>query len=198
MAEKRGYGIGLQWFPDFIKREAVYVDKTAYVYKLAQAKGKNFFLSRPRRFGKSLLVSTLQCYFEGRRELFKGLAIDKLETEWIQYPVIHLDLSNGKYYDLDKVHGIIDGLLADYERQWQVEVTKPYDYNDRLTNIIKAAYEQTGREVVVLIDEYDAPMLDSVTKPELQDQIRERIRDLFSPLKAQARYLRFVFLTGIS
>ena len=93
MAEKRGYGVGLQWFPDFIKRKAVYVDKTAYVYKMAQSNAKSFFLSRPRRFGKSLLVSTLQCYFEGRKELFKGLAIEQLEKEWIQYPVIRLDLS---------------------------------------------------------------------------------------------------------
>ena len=99
MAEKRGYGIGLQWFPDIINRECVYVDKTAYVYKLVHTKGKNFFLSRPRRFGKSLLVSTLHTYFEGKKELFKGLAIEQMETEWTQYPVIHLDLSNGKYYD---------------------------------------------------------------------------------------------------
>ena len=198
MAEKRGYGVGLQWFPDFIKRKAVYVDKTAYVYKMAQSNAKSFFLSRPRRFGKSLLVSTLQCYFEGRKELFKGLAIEKLEKEWIKHPVIRLDLSSGKYYELERLHGTISGILRDYEKLWGVTVYDEYNYDDRLKNIIKAAYEQTGQEVVILIDEYDAPMLDSITKPELQDKIRDRIRNLFSPLKAQAQYLRFVFLTGIS
>ena len=198
MAEKRGYGVGLQWFPDFIKRGALYVDKTAYVYKMAQSNAKNFFLSRPRRFGKSLLVSTLQCYFEGRRELFKGLAIEQLEKEWIQYPVIRLDLSNGKYYELERLHGTINNILKWEEEKWHISVDDPYNYDARLSNIIRAAYEQTGHEVVVLIDEYDAPMLDSIAKPELQDQIRDRIRNLFSPLKAQAQYLRFVFLTGIS
>ena len=199
MAEKRGYGVGLQVFEDFIKREAVYVDKTAYVYKMAHSTGKNFFLSRPRRFGKSLLVSTLKAYFEGRKELFKGLAIDRLEKEWVKYPVIRLDLSSGKYYEFERVHGTIGGMLRRLEEEWGItEVPDPYAYDDRLTMLIQTAYEQTGREVVVLIDEYDAPMLDSITKPELQDQIRERIRNLFSPLKAQSEYLRFVFLTGIS
>ena len=198
MAEKRGYGVGLQWFPDFIKRKAVYVDKTAYVYKIAHSTAKTFFLSRPRRFGKSLLVSTLQCYFEGRKELFEGLAIEQLEKEWIQYPVIRLDLSCGKYYELARLHGTINNILKWEEEKWNVDVDDPYNYDARLSNIIKAAYEQTGLEVVILIDEYDAPMLDSISKPELQDQIRDRIRNLFSPLKAQAQYLRFVFLTGIS
>lgn len=97
MAEKRRYGIGLQWFPDIVEKQTIYVDKTAQVYKLANHGGKNYFLSRPRRFGKSLLLSTLQCYFEGRRELFRGLAIEKLEKDWIKYPVLRLDLSMGKY-----------------------------------------------------------------------------------------------------
>ena len=198
MAKKRGYGVGLQVFEDFIKRDAVYVDKTAYVYKMAHAVGKNYFLSRPRRFGKSLLISTLKAYFEGRKELFKGLAIDQLEKDWIKYPVIRLDLSSGKYYELERLHGTIDGILRRLEEDWGVKAYDEYNYDVRLTNIILAAYHQTGREVVVLVDEYDAPMLDSVNKPELQDQIRDRIRNLFSPLKAQSDYLRFVFLTGIS
>ena len=198
MAEKRGYGIGLQWFPDFIKREALYVDKTMYVYKLAHTKGKNYFLSRPRRFGKSLLVSTLHAYFEGKKELFKGLAIEQMETEWTQYPVLHLDLSNGKYYDETSVDDICGGLLRSYEEDYGMPTHKDWKLSDRLTAIIKEAYRQTQREVVVLIDEYDAPMLDSIHNPKLQDHLRERIRDLFSPLKAQEKYLRFVFLTGIS
>ena len=198
MAEKRGYGIGLQEFSAIIKRECVYVDKTEYVYKMAHSKGKNFFLSRPRRFGKSLLVSTLEAYFQGRRELFRGLAIEKLETEWTEYPVIRLNLSSGKYYEKERVHGTISNILKWHEKDWNVKVDDPYNYDARLTNLIMAAYEQTGREVVLLIDEYDAPMLDSITKPDLQDFIRERIRSLFSPLKSQEQYLKFVFLTGIS
>jgi len=198
MAEKRRYGIGLQWFPDIINRKCIYVDKTAYVYKLTHNGGKNFFLSRPRRFGKSLLVSTLHAYFEGRKELFKGLAIEQLETEWTAYPVIHLDLSNGKYYDETSVDDICGGLLEDYEKQYGLSVQKGEKLSKRLTAIIKAAHEQTQREVVVLIDEYDAPMLDSLHKPDLQEHLRERVRDLFSPLKAQEKLLHFVFLTGIS
>ena len=198
MAEKRRYGIGLQWFPDIINRNCIYVDKTAYVYKLAHDGGKNFFLSRPRRFGKSLLVSTLEAYFEGRKDLFRGLAIEQMETEWTQYPVIHLDLSNGKYYDEASVDQICGGLLRWYEKDYGLPERSDWKLSDRFTAIIKAAYEKTQRQVVVLIDEYDAPMLDSIAKPALQDYLRERVRDLFSPLKAQERYLRFVFLTGIS
>jgi len=143
-------------------------------------------------------VSTLQCYFEGRKELFKGLAIEQLEKEWIQYPVIRIDLSIGKYYDLDSIYSIAGGILEWYEKDYGLTTDKTEKLGKRLSNIIKAAYDQTSREVVVLIDEYDAPMLDSIHKPELQDQLRERVRDLFSPLKGQAQYLRFVFLTGIS
>lgn len=198
MAEKRGYGVGLQSFPEMIKRECVYVDKTAYVYKMAQSKGKNFFLSRPRRFGKSLLVSTLEAYFQGRKELFRGLAIEQLETEWTEYPVIWLNLSLGKYYEKERVHGTIDAILRLAEDKWGMEVQDAHNYDARLTNLIKTCYERTGRQVVVLIDEYDAPMLDSITNRDLQDYIRERIRSLFSPLKAMEDLLRFVFLTGIS
>jgi len=198
MAEKRGYGIGLQWFPDIINRECIYVDKTAYVYKLAHKKGKNFFLSRPRRFGKSLLVSTLQCYFEGRKELFKGLAIEKMETEWTQYPVLRFDLSTGKYYDETSVDDICGGILRRMGREYGLTFSNDMKLSDRFVEIIHAAYEKYGRQVVVLIDEYDAPMLDAIHNPQLQDHLRQRVRDLFSPLKSQAEYLKFVFLTGIS
>jgi hypothetical protein len=165
---------------------------------MAHSKGKNFFLSRPRRFGKSLLVTTLQAYFEGHKELFKGLAIEKLETEWTAYPVIHLDLSNGKYYDETSVDDICGGLLRSYEEDYGLPVLEGWKLSDRLTRIIKTAYECTQREVVILIDEYDAPMLDSIHDTKLQDHLRQRVRDLFSPLKAQEKYLKFVFLTGIS
>lgn len=198
MAEKRRYPVGLQTFEKVVMSDCVYIDKTEYVYKLSSSPSQNFFLSRPRRFGKSLFVSTLKAYFEGRKELFKGLAIEKLEKEWIQYPVIRLDLSAGKYYELDKVKEIFNMILNRYEREYGLEEKDDWGFSPRLTSIIETAYRQTGHKVVVLIDEYDAPMLDSIHKPELQEQIRERVRDLFSPLKAQSDYLHKVFLTGIS
>ena len=196
--KESGYAVGVQEFDWIRERQAVYVDKTSYIWKMVNTEAKNFFLSRPRRFGKSLLVDTLRCYFEGRKELFEGLYIYNKEKEWKQYPVIRLDLSNGKYYEKERVHGTISGILRDHERKWNVTVYDEYNYDDRLKNIIHAAYEQTGEQVVILIDEYDAPMLDSINDLELQDYIRNRVRSLFSPLKAQAQYLRFVFLTGIS
>ena len=166
---------------------------------MVSADAINFYLSRPRRFGKSLLVDTLRCYFEGRKELFEGLYIYDKEKEWRKYPVIRLDLSNGKYYEKERVHGTINAILEQQERRFGLgEHKDPTNYDARLTRLIETAYEQTGEQVVVLIDEYDAPMLDSITIWELQDYIRNRIRNLFSPLKAQSQYLRFVFLTGIS
>ncbi len=197
--QQRGYAVGVQEFDWIRQRGAVYVDKTEYVWKMVTTDAKNFFLSRPRRFGKSLLVDTLRCYFEGRKELFEGLFIYNKEKEWKKYPVIRLDLSNGKYYEKDRVHGTINTILKQQEEKFGITNPEdPTNYDSRLTELIKAAHEQTGEQVVILIDEYDAPMLDSINDPELQDYIRNRIRSLFSPLKAQSQYLRFVFLTGIS
>ena len=196
---ERKFAVGVQEFDWIRERKSQYIDKTAYVYKMVSTDAKYFFLSRPRRFGKSLLVDTLRCYFEGRKELFEGLYIYDKEKEWKKYPVIRLDLSNGKYFEKELVHGTINAILKQHEKRWGI--TKPEDptnYDARLTAMIQAAYEQTGERVVILVDEYDAPMLDSITDSDLQDYIRNRIRNLFSPLKAQANYLRFVFLTGIS
>ena len=196
---RRGYAVGVQLFDWIRERGSVYVDKTGCIYKMVSTDATNFFLSRPRRFGKSLLVDTLRCYFEGRKELFEGLAIYDLEKEWKKYPVIRLDLSNGKYYEKERVHGTIDFILEQQEEKFGITDPKdPTNYDARLSRLIKTAHEQTNEKVVVLIDEYDAPMLDSIHKPDLQEYIRERVRNLFSPLKAQAEHLRFVFLTGIS
>ena len=196
---RRGYAVGVQEFDRIRKRGSVYVDKTAYVWKMVTTDSKFFFLSRPRRFGKSLLVDTLRCYFEGRKELFEGLYIYNKEKEWKKYPVIRLDLSNGKYYEKERVHPTINFILEQQEKKFGITVpVDPTNYDVRLSRLIQAAYDQTGEQVVILIDEYDAPMLDSINDPELQDYIRSRVRNLFSPLKAQAQYLRLVFLTGIS
>ena len=197
--QRRGYAVGVQTFDWIRERGAVYIDKTEYVWKLVTTNAKNFFLSRPRRFGKSLLVDTLRCYFEGRKELFEGLAIYDLEKKWKKHPVIHLNLSNGKYFEKELVHPTINVILEGEEKKFGIsEPVDPTNYDARLTRLIETAYEQMGERVVVLIDEYDAPMLDSMNDPALQEYIRNRVRNLFSPLKAQEKYLRFVFLTGIS
>ena len=191
------YPIGIQTFEKIRTQKMEYVDKTTLVYNLANGTQNNF-LSRPRRFGKSLLVTTLQAYFEGKRELFEGLAMEKLEKDWDSFPVIHLDLSRGKYYEIARVRSVINNILLGFERKYCVTANKDDGFGDRLFGIIQAAHEQTGKQVVVLIDEYDAPMLDSISKPDLQAQIRNIMRDFFSPLKAQEGNLRFVFLTGIT
>lgn len=193
------YPIGIQTFDKIIEGGYSYVDKTALVYKMAHY-AQNLFLSRPRRFGKSLLVSTLQAYFEGRKDLFKGLAIEKMEQEWEVYPVIHIDMSRGKYYQLKNLHAILNGILSNYEDLYHVGTLSENSdvYSERLANIIAAACQQTGKQVVVLIDEYDAPMHDSMNDEKLQNQIRNVLRDFFSPLKQQDANLRFVFITGIS
>ena len=197
--KRRGYAVGNPTFEWHRIRGSVYIDKTAYVYRMVSTDAVNFFLSRPRRFGKSMLVDTLRCYFEGRKELFEGLAIYDLEKEWKKYPVIRLDLSNGKYFDKDLIHSTLDTILRQQEKKFGLgEYKDSRSYDSRMIRMIETAFKQTGEQVVVLIDEYDAPMLDSIDKPELQGSIREHIRNLFSPLKAQAQYLRFVFLTGIS
>ena len=196
---RRGYAVGVQTFDRIREQGSVYIDKTEYVWKMVTTDAVNFFLSRPRRFGKSLLVDTLRCYFEGCKELFEGLYIYNKEKEWKKYPVIHLNMSNGKYFEKELVHPTINRILEQEERKFGLgKSDDPTSYDDRLTRMIETAYEQTHEKVVILIDEYDAPMLDSMNDPELQEYIRNRVRNLFSPLKAQERYLRFVFLTGIS
>ena len=196
--KRRGYALGVQMFETIRQRGSAYIDKTKYVWQMVSTDAQYFFLSRPRRFGKSLLVDTLRCYFEGRKELFEGLYLYDKEQEWKKYPVIRLNMNSGKYYEKESFHGTVGGMLRRLEEEWHVNPKDEFSYDDRLTELIKAAYEQTGEKVVILIDEYDAPMLDSITNPELQDYLRERVRNLFSPLKAQEPYLRFVFLTGIS
>ena len=196
---RRGYAVGVQTFDRIREQGSVYIDKTEYVWKMVTTDAVNFFLSRPRRFGKSLLVDTLRCYFEGCKELFEGLYIYNKEKEWKKYPVIHLNMSNGKYFEKELVHPTINRILEQEERKFGLgKSDDPTSYDDRLTRMIQTAYEQTHEKVVILIDEYDAPMLDSMNDPDLQEYIRNRVRNLFLPLKAQERYLRFVFLTGIS
>ena len=193
---KRLYPLGIQTFSEIINRNMLYVDKTAYVYNMAQS-GKFFFLGRPRRFGKSLLVSTMQSYFEGRKELFKGLAIEKLEHDWTAYPVLHFDMSGGKHMEREQLERYLSYILEIEENKWGITSTLK-DANTRLMKLINTAYEKTGRQVVVLIDEYDAPMLDVAHEREQLDTLRNIMRNFYSPLKLSESKLRFVFLTGIT
>ena len=195
--QHKNFPIGIQTFQEIRERDLFYMDKTELVYKMAHGT-KNNFLSRPRRFGKSLLVTTLQAYFEGKKELFKGLAMEKLEKDWTVHPVIRLDLSSGKYYSLSALKSTVNNILSDYEEVYHLRSASEDTFGVRLTRIIKAAYEKSHRQVVVLVDEYDAPLLDSNSDELLQGEIRNRMRDFFSPLKAQSELLRFVFLTGIT
>ena len=188
--------LGVQTFEKVISEDLLYVDKTQYIYSLTQ-NYRYVFLSRPRRFGKSLLASTLHSYFAGKKELFKGLAIEQLETEWAEHPVLHFDMSLGKHMDKEHLERFLGERLAFEERKYGIE-NPAKDINDRLTNLIAIAFEKTGRKVVVIIDEYDAPLLDVVHEDELLPQLRQVMRNFYSPLKACDPYLRFVFLTGIT
>ncbi|MCI6486322.1 MAG: ATP-binding protein, partial [Bacteroidales bacterium] len=188
--------LGIQTFSEVREGDYIYIDKTDMVYRMTQS-FKYVFLSRPRRFGKSLLASTLHSYFSGKKELFKGLAIEKLEIEWAEHPVLHFDMSLGKHMGKEQLERFLGGRLAFEERKYGIE-NPATDINDRFTNLIVAAYEKTGRQAVVLIDEYDAPLLDVVHEDELLPQLRQVMRNFYSPLKACDPYLRFVFLTGIT
>ena len=191
------YPIGIQTFERIRKEDKLYIDKTEYIYRMAHTSGTYFFLGRPRRFGKSLLVTTMQSYFEGKKELFKGLAIEKLEKEWTEYPVLHFDMSGGKHMDKEQLEEYLDYRLQEEEKKWGV--TKPVKgANNRFIDLINTAYEKSGKQVVVLIDEYDAPMLDVVHEKEQLDMLRNMMRNFYSPLKYSEAKLRFVFLTGIT
>ena len=189
--------LGVQTFEKVISEDLLYVDKTQYIYSLAQDY-RYVFLSRPRRFGKSLLASTLHSYFAGKKELFKGLAIEKLETEWAEHPVLHFDMSTAKHMDKETLEQELSGKLSDYEKIYGKSDPGKTKLNQRLECLIVHAYEKTGRQAVVLIDEYDAPLLDVVHEDELLPQLRQVMRNFYSPLKACDPYLRFVFLTGIT
>ena len=193
----RRYPIGIQTFSELRTKGYLYIDKTDYIYRIVHSNAKYMFLSRPRRFGKSLLTSTLHAYFEGCRDLFEGLSIGKQETEWVTYPVLHFDMSTAKHADKDTLVLELERKLLEYEKVYGREAGDILP-NQRLQGLIQRAFAQTGRQVVVLIDEYDAPLLDVVHEEENLPALRNVMRNFYSPLKACDPYLRFVFLTGIT
>ena len=191
------YPIGIQTFERIRKEDKLYIDKTMYVYRMTHTDGTYFFLGRPRRFGKSLLVSTFDSYFSGKKQLFEGLAIEKMETEWTQYPVIRLDMSGGKHMEKDELVDYLCDMLEEQEDLLGV-TGKDKAPNLRFKDLILQLYKKTGKQVVVLIDEYDAPLLDVARDQGKLDELRNVMRNFYSPLKKYEEYLRFVLLTGIT
>ena len=190
------YPIGIQDFEDLQRNGYAYVDKTNFVYKLAD-EGKYYFLSRPRRFGKSLFLSTLEAYFQGKKELFKGLAIYDLETEWKKYPIFHIDLNTANFREKDSLYTVLNDYLTSWEDKYgarESEATLAL----RFKGVIARAAEKEGCGVVILIDEYDKPILQTLRDPELQAEHRAQLKAFYSVLKTQDRYIKFAFLTGVT
>ncbi|MDO4163875.1 MAG: AAA family ATPase [Bacteroides sp.] len=197
MAQTRLYPVGYQDFEKIRKEGRLYIDKTAYLYRMTHGGSEYVFLSRPRRFGKTLLTSTLQYYFQGRKELFAGLAMERLETEWTEYPVLRFDLSQAKGLTKDELPDSLGVKISEYEDVYGKRAEEK-TLGDRMGGVIKRASTLTGKKVVVLIDEYDAPLLEVVHEEENLAEIRRIMRNFYSPLKACDPYIRFVFLTGIT
>ena len=192
------YPIGIQTFEQIIRQGFVYVDKTDMVYSLA-TEGKVYFLSRPRRFGKSLLLSTLRAYFEGKKELFSGLKMEMLEHDWFQYPVFHIDFNGVNFTIPGALNRVLDSILSRWEKEYGIVTDVPQEYGLRFSRILQVAAEQTGRGAVVLVDEYDKPLLDVLEKaPEILEQNREILKAFYSVFKQADAYLRFVFLAGVT
>ena len=190
------YPIGIQDFEKLRTNGYSYVDKSRFVYKLA-TEGEYYFLSRPRRFGKSLFLSTLEAYFQGKKELFEGLAIYDLETEWKKYPIFHIDLNTGNFREKDSLYMVLNDYLTTWECKYgarESEATLAL----RFKGVIARAAEKEGCGVVILIDEYDKPILQTLRDPELQAEHRAQLKAFYSVLKTQDRYIKFAFLTGVT
>ena len=187
--------IGIQDFKKLRENDYIYVDKTEFVYNLSQVPSP-YFLSRPRRFGKSLLLSTMEYYFLGRKDLFAGLEIEKLEKEWTEYPVLKISFGADNYPDLTSLKSALNLILSGYEKQYNIQVTDERSA-PRLNRLITTAYGQTGKPVVILIDEYDKPILDALYTED-EEKNRQELRSFYSPLKDLDKYIRFLFITGIT
>ena len=191
------FPIGIQQFEENRLGDWIYVDKTAHIYNLA-AGGKYFFLSRPRRFGKSMLLSTLEAYFQGKKHLFKGLAIEQLETEWAEHAVLHLDLNAEKYTTPEDLTNILDTYLREWEEKYESPERENPSLSQRFRSVIRSAKQKTGRNVVVLVDEYDKPMLQAIGNEELQTEFRNALKAFYGVLKSADGDLRFAMLTGVT
>ena len=190
------YPIGIQNFEKIRKGGYFYIDKTALIYKMVKT-GSYYFLSRPRRFGKSLLISTLEAYFQGKRELFEGLAMEKLEKDWIKYPILHLDLNTQKYDTPESLEDKLNRTLIEWERLYGAEPAEN-SLAMRFEGIIQRAYTQTGQRVVILVDEYDKPMLQAIGNEALQKSFRETLKAFYGALKSKDGCIKIGVLTGVT
>ena len=190
------YPIGIQNFGEVRRDGYAYVDKTALMYKMV-SEGKYYFLSRPRRFGKSLLLSTLEAYFQGERELFQGLAVEQLETEWVKHSIFHLDLNTAKYDTKEALDNMLNDFLTKAEDKYG-KAESERSFGLRFQGILRRAFEQTGVRSVILVDEYDKPLLQAIGKEELQTEYRNTLKAFYGTLKSCDRYIRFAFLTGVT
>ena len=191
------YPIGIQDFENIRRDNYVYVDKTDLVYNLSHGSGKYYFLSRPRRFGKSLLVSTMEAYFSGKKELFEGLAVADREKDWTEYPVLRFDLTGQSYSDTGALDDALNVQLVSLEKKYNIE-DKPVSVASRFRNLIETAYNITGKPVVILIDEYDKPIVDNLGNDELVETFRGQLQGFYSVMKAKDACIRFGFLTGVT
>lgn len=194
---KQKYPIGIQDFSELRERGFVYVDKTEFVYKLI-SEGKYYFLSRPRRFGKSLLLSTIEAFYQGRRELFAGLAIDSLVEKWDKHPVLHLDLNTEEYKNENSLKMFLSHQLSRWEEEYGICTDSKTSESIRFGEVIKAAYTRTGKNVVILIDEYDKPLLNARDKHEMAENYKSTLKAFYSNLKSMDRYIEFAMLTGVA
>lgn len=190
------YPIGIQDFEKIRKEGYAYVDKTDIIYRLAN-EGSYYFLSRPRRFGKSLLISTMEAYFSGKKELFEGLRVMELEEEWKTYPILHLDLNTGKYDSVEALQNVLNENLSRWEKQYGTEASER-TMALRFKGIIERACKKNDAPVAILVDEYDKPLLQNIGDEKLQDEIRAELKAFYSNLKTQDRYIKFAFLTGVT
>lgn len=196
MEKKVKYPLGDQDFKSLREGGFLYVDKTSYIEKLVEG-NKYFFLARPRRFGKSLFLSTLQYFFEGRRDLFKGLYADSIDWDWKEYPVLRLDFNSEEYKKPDLLDIVYENTFSKWEAKYGIKEIAG-SFSARFKNIIEAAHEKTGREVVILVDEYDKPLVKNINKEENIDHYRSRLASVYSNFKSSAEHIRLVFLTGVS
>ena len=190
------YPIGIQNFEKIRNDGYLYIDKTALMYQMVKT-GSYYFLSRPRRFGKSLLISTMEAYFQGKKELFTGLAIERLEKDWIKYPILHLDLNIEKYDVPESLDNILEKSLTAWEKLYGAEPSER-SFSLRFAGIIERACKQAGQRVVILVDEYDKPMLQAIGNEELQKQFRNTLKPFYGALKTMDGYIKFAFLTGVT
>ncbi len=194
----RNLPIGIQNFESLRNDGYLYVDKTEQIYRLVTT-GRYYFISRPRRFGKSLLMSTIHSFFSGRKDLFEGLAVaSKPDVTWEKHPVLHLDLNAQEYATKEKLQYVLNEFLLLHERRYDIDSDKSDNFGPRFSNVIRRAFEKTGRKVVILVDEYDKPMLQAIGNPELQEAYRATLKGFYGALKSMDGCIRFALLTGVT